>query len=91
MDAEGDLQVEGPIVDEETGVRNYTVSHGDRQMSFGIAPQPSAEGVAQWVMLPGSERVVGGEHGTEPYDDPEEAFMAGLRAAREALQGDGSS
>lgn len=80
-----DIDVRGPIVDEETGVRSFTLTAGNKIVNFGVAPQPSEDGITRWVMRFGSDWVLPGDFSDEPYDSLEEAFDAGLRAGQEAL------
>ncbi|MDQ2743109.1 MAG: hypothetical protein M3Z66_12555 [Chloroflexota bacterium] len=85
MDRE--FHIVGPILDSETGVRNYTIRLGDREVEFGVIPEPTREGISGWTMRVGSDRVVPGNFSTEPYASPEEAFEAGMRASKLLLEG----
>lgn len=85
MDTE--LRVVGPILDNETDVRNYTVRLGDREVEFGVIPEQTREGITGWTMRVGSDRVVPGNYSVEPYASPDEAYEAGMRASRLLLEG----
>lgn len=86
-----DLQVEGPVIDEETGVHSYLVRGPGGEVSFGVIPEPSPDGVTNWVMRLGSDQYVMGEFSFEPYESPQEAFAAGMRAVRQIFQPHGGS
>jgi hypothetical protein len=85
------FQVEGPIVDAESGVREYTVRSGAWEGSFGVIPVLGGDGVTLWIMRYGRDRVVPEDPGFEPYETAEEAYEAGLRAARAAFEQAGGS
>lgn len=77
-----DLHIIGPVLDNETGVRNYTVRRGEDEVEFGVIPYETRDGITEWVMRVGSDRVVPGDFSFEPYLTPEEAYEAGMRASR---------
>ncbi|MGH2448660.1 MAG: hypothetical protein ACRDFS_08680 [Chloroflexota bacterium] len=77
--------VKGPIIDQESGVRTYIVQAGGREVTFGVTAVPGEDGVERWTMRLGADRVVPGDYGEEPYDSPEAAYEAGMRAARLVL------
>ena len=81
-----DLRVIGPVLDNETGVQNYTVRLGDQAVEFGVIPRETRDGITEWVMRVGSDRVVPGDYSFEPYSNPEEAYEAGMRASRQILE-----
>lgn len=78
------LEVEGPVVDEETGMRAYTVRSGRNQTDFGIVPVDE-DGVTRWLVRPGAAIAFPSDPGFVLYTTPEEAYEAGLRASRSAL------
>lgn len=81
------LHVIGPVLDNETGVRNYTVRRGEQEVEFGVIPRETRDGITEWVMRVGSDRVVPGDYSFEPYVSAEEAYEAGMRASRQILEG----
>lgn len=82
----GDWEYDDPVVDSEMGSRHYTVRRLGREVTFAIHPVDGPDGESGWVMKLGADRVISpGTPDFEPYDTPEEAYEAGLRAAREAL------
>lgn len=84
---ETELRVIGPVLDNETGVRNYTVRRGEQEVEFGVIPHETRDGITEWVMRVGSDRVVPGDYSFEPFTNPEEAYEAGMRASRLILEG----
>jgi hypothetical protein len=81
-----DLHIIGPVLDNETGVRNYTIRRGNDVVEFGVIPHETRDGITEWVMRVGSDRVVPGNYSFEPYTNPEEAYEAGMRASRLILE-----
>jgi hypothetical protein len=81
-----DLHVVGPIRDSETDIRVYTIRQGDREVEFSVMPVETGDGITGWTMRFGPDSVVPGNFSTEPYETQEEAFEAGMRAARQVFE-----
>ncbi|HZU13209.1 MAG TPA: hypothetical protein VFB58_10260 [Chloroflexota bacterium] len=78
------VEVSGPVIDDETGMRAYTVRAGGDEVEFGIVPIDEG-GVTLWLVRPGASMAFPNDPGVEPYDTPEDAYEAGMRASRAAL------
>jgi hypothetical protein len=78
------MQVEGPVVDEETGSQSYTVQKDEGIVRFTVMPQTSSGDRTEWAVeiegVPGPGIV----H-EEPWLSPDEARDAALKAAGDML------
>ena len=85
-DMEQEWELDDPVIDEETGARNYTVRYHGEIVSFAVIPEESDDGIPRWVMQLGANRIMPANPNFEPFETAEEAYRAGLRAARESFQ-----
>lgn len=83
---EPEILVEGPLVDQETGMRSYVVRSESGQASFGVVPLEEG-GTTRWIMRPGPDMARPTDPGFEPYWSEQEAYEAGIRASRISLGG----
>jgi hypothetical protein len=82
-----EIEVKGPVIDDETEARMYTARLEGRETTFSLIPVGSGDGDERWVMHVGTDVAVPTDPGFEAFDSPESAFDAGVRASKEQLLG----
>ena len=86
---EPDWNVEDPVLDEETGARNYTIRNGNTVCTFAVIPVSGEAGFPEYVMQLGIDPTTEVNPDFEPYATADEAYRAGLRACRQLFESRG--
>ena len=83
--------IEDPILDDETGARNYTIRSTNTVCTFAVIPVSGEAGEPEYVMQLGGDTATEVNPDFEPYSTAEEAYRAGVRACRQLFAARGNN
>lgn len=82
---DSNLAVEGPVVDDKTGVQVFTVVGDDQEISFTVLPETGSNGESGWGVRISGVAGPGIVH-DQPWDSPQSACDAALRVIQDILE-----